>query len=303
MKYVCAACGKGAGSEIAKYSLWCPHCGARALEARDEEEDGVKLRRGSTASITPLDDVEMPELAPCRAPLLACVGGYCDGRIVVVAAPPGIGKSTECARVAVDLDAPVAYLDREMSGVECKAVFLDAGASEKFIQRKLHRIIANNWRDVLDAAAATASDIVIVDSVQKWVPQQDEEDFVTAIREHIEDGVTFFLIQQWTREGKRARGTLVMEHAGAITIDLHHDTIDVRKTRPPWQGKQGIYRRPRLKPGQTFPAGRFDYLPADDAVVTVRELGPGLGALPEQHAGKRRLGKHPPARQRARMRR
>jgi predicted ATP-dependent serine protease len=257
MKYVCAACSKTAGSALAAHSLHCPSCGAQALEVRDE--DGVKLRRGSTASSTPLDDVEIPELTPCRAPLLACVGGYCAGRIIVIAAPPGVGKSTECVRVAVDLDATVSYLDGEMTDMECKAVLLDGGASESFIRRNVRRWVAEDWRDALSAADSTGSDLVIVDSVQAWVPQQDENEFRDEVRKRAADGITFFVIQQWTRGGKRARGSLTVEHAGAITIDLHRDTIEVRKARPPWHGKNGTYNRPRLQPGQVFPTCKFDY--------------------------------------------
>jgi predicted ATP-dependent serine protease len=196
--------------------------------------------------VTDWDDVKELETTPCVAPLVDCLGGVQVGALIVVSGVPGEGKSTECARVAVALHEPPAYLDHEMPAARCRKVLRDAGASERFV-RETRRIDADHWEDAL--VAARGSRVVILDSVQAWCPQEEEEDLASELVALAEGGALVLAIAQWTRKG-RARGSLTVEHRGDVTIDVHPEHFAVRKAR--W-GMRGDYPRPRLTPGQVGP--------------------------------------------------
>ncbi len=262
-RYVCVSCKSEAFA--ASCPPYCALCFTATMIAEEEEEDDGP--RGSTTEITPLDDVGSPQRVACRAPLMACVGGSAYGTVVVVGAGPGFGKSTEIARVAVDLNVKCGYIDNEMSASECRAVFVDAGADANYIRTKVRRIVpagaGHKWEDALEQARAAKAKIVVVDSVGKWVKQQEEDVFTAYVKRFAsETDSLVFLIQQWTRDGLHAKGTLTLEHAGALTIVLAwaknkpkehpYGVIDVTKARPPWSGTQGSYDRPMLAAGQTY---------------------------------------------------
>jgi predicted ATP-dependent serine protease len=238
--YVCGACGKQLTKADADAGPFCPYC--LVPDIRLEDEPDPAPRRGSTAFVTSLAEAEDPVTLPCEAPLVACLGGVQRGALIVVSGEPGEGKSTECARVAVALGEPPAYLDREMTAKRCKVVLRDAGASAAFI-RRTRRIVGEQWSHAVELAHGRS--IWILDSVSEWVGQEDEKDLADALVQATESGVIVFAIQQWTRQG-RARGTLQVEHRGDVTIDLvtkERPKFHVRKTR--W-GEKGFYDRPRL---------------------------------------------------------
>ena len=64
--------------------------------------------------------------------------------------------------------------------------------------------------------------------------------------------IVVFAITHWSQQG-RGKGTLTIPHGGALWMRIKPTTFEVLKARPPWSGKQGVYPRPFLKPGQTWP--------------------------------------------------
>lgn len=183
--------------------------------------------------------MEEIELLPCVAPLVACLGGVEEKAVIVVSGVPGEGKSTECARVAVELGEPPAFLDAEMSKDRYVVVMQDAGASPAFI-RKTARIVGQDWRDALELAQSRS--VWIIDSATEWCPQEDEAEFATALVEAAAEGRIIMAIQQWSQKA-RARGSLKLPHRGDVTIELHDREVVVKKAR--W-GQKGTYPRPRI---------------------------------------------------------
>jgi predicted ATP-dependent serine protease len=268
VKYRCDACGKDA-DERSFRSGFCMFCGASAVVAVEEEETDGRPKRGSTARIVSGAEIgTMDPLIPTKAPIFACIGGYGRGTLVAVTAPPGHGKTTECLRVPIAQNARVIHaVAGEMSEPQGVEAAFDAGATEKYIRDdKYIFLTADDTADALEEIDRLCStgkkerrpQFVIWDSTSMWLPngrEEEEKEFVSdnvALAE--EHGLVIFAIAQWSQEG-RGKGSLIIPHGGALWMEVHNGPpgqFRVKKCRPPWSGKQGIYDRPVLKPGQTW---------------------------------------------------
>lgn len=240
---------------------FCQWCGSSAIVVAEDDSD-CEPKRGSSVEVVSADEVEnMAPLIPTKAPIFDCIGGYGLGTVVSVSAPPGGGKTTEALRVAVAQNARVLHLIYgECSPEQAKAAAKDAGATAKWFRDKKHQIaMAEDWRDAADymkraCASRKKPEFVIWDSTSMWVPNQsDENDFIRVNVDMADEfQVVVFCITHWSQQG-RGKGTLTIPHGGALWMRIKTTTFEVLKARPPWSGKQGVYPRPRLKPGQTWP--------------------------------------------------
>lgn len=244
---------------------FCQWCGSSAIVTPDEGADG-EPKRGSSVEVVSADEVEeMAPLIETKAPIFACIGGYGLGSVVSVSAPPGGGKTTEALRVAVAQNARVLHLIYgECSPEQARAAAKDAGASAKWFREKKHQIAtAESWQEAAEYMDRVCSsrkrpEFVIWDSTSMWVPaiETEEREFIAEnVRMADEYKIVVFCITHWSQQG-RGKGTLTIPHGGALWMRIKPTTFEVLKARPPWSGKQGVYQRPFLKPGQTWPGKR-----------------------------------------------
>jgi len=260
MKRRCEACGPAKDPGPGQFCQWC---GSSAVVSLDDNAEG-EPRRGSSVEVVSADEVEnMPPLIETKAPIFACIGGYGLGTVVSVSAPPGGGKTTEALRVAVAQNARVLHLiEGECSHEQARGAAKDAGASAKWFREKKHLIAtAECWQDAAEymdnvCGSRKKPEFVIWDSTSNWVTRQDEEaEFIKRNVEMAEEHkIVVFCITHWSQQGRGA-GTLKIPHGGALWMRIHNRPMqfEVLKARPPWSGRQGVYARPFLKPGQTWP--------------------------------------------------
>lgn len=205
--YACDAC-QHEQDTIAR----CLRCGVEGLVLVESSEDDEAEETAATYTAAPLGSAKRLELRPVRAPLLACVGHAIPkiGAVVVVAGKGGIGKSTEAARVALELGGAI-WCDREMHEEQVSATFALAGASSREVERVI-RVTAPNVAGLLAALEEHEAPLVVVDSLHEWAETDAERArLLRALRPLATRGVLVLALAHVNAKGK-TRGAVVSEH-------------------------------------------------------------------------------------------
>jgi replicative DNA helicase len=145
-----------------------------AVARQDEKEQVVALRSLVDESMAALEHIQQRDSAFAGVPtgfsdLDDLTSGLQRGNLIVIAARPGIGKSsfvTNIARnVAVDADAPVAMFSLEMSRFEIGMRLLCAEARVPWDRVRTGRMQTEEWTRIVEAAEQLhEAPLFIVDS-------------------------------------------------------------------------------------------------------------------------------------------
>jgi len=220
--YFCTECGY----ETPKWQGRCSACGAWNTLKEHVETDGRSAARSSgramskprrLSEITGSDEIRfstgMGELDRVLG------GGGVRGSLVLVGGAPGIGKSTLLLQICNELcrSQSVLYVSGEESEKQLKmrAERLSVSAEQLLI------LAETNMDAVLNAAAETKPDILIIDSIQTLYDggsdsapgsiSQVKECTMSLLQLSKSTGVTIFVVGHINKEGAIA-GPKVLEH-------------------------------------------------------------------------------------------
>ncbi len=240
--YQCRECG----AVEPKWVGQCPACGA--WNALEETAEAVGTKPGKVAAryagwsggrepVRALSEIEgaaelrMPSGVAELDRVLG--GGLVAGSVVLIGGDPGIGKSTlllqALAQVAQTSRAPVLYVSGEESAQQVSArarrLGLDAGGVRIVTETNVERI--------LEAVAAEAPRVVVVDSIQTVYTEmlgsapgsvaQVRESAAQLVRHAKRAGCALFLVGHVTKEGALA-GPRVLEHMVDTVLYFEGDT-------------------------------------------------------------------------------
>lgn len=230
--FSCTECG----ARLTKWAGQCPACGAwNAIVEVAEPPPAAGAAGGARGGYAGRPDASgvqrLAEVAPgteVRAPSgigeldRVLGGGLVQGSVVLIGGDPGIGKSTlllqACAALAGDGGGrPVLYVTGEESpqqvSLRAHRLGLTAGAVRLLAETCVER--------VLDALAALAPRVVVIDSIQTlWTEaltaapgsvSQVRETAAQLVRHAKQTDTTVFLVGHVTKEGALA-GPRMLEH-------------------------------------------------------------------------------------------
>jgi replicative DNA helicase len=145
-----------------------------AVSRRDEREEVIPLRDLVDESMSALEHIQQRDSAFAGVPtgfvdVDTLLSGLQKGNLIVVAARPGVGKSsfvTNVARnIAVDAGAPVAMFSLEMSRFEIGMRLLCGEARVPWDKVRSGRMATEEWTRIVEAAEALhEAPLYIVDS-------------------------------------------------------------------------------------------------------------------------------------------
>jgi replicative DNA helicase len=145
-----------------------------AVSRRDEKEEVVPLHDLVDESMSALENIQQRDSAFAGVPtgfvdVDTLLSGLQKGNLIVVAARPGVGKSsfvTNVARnVAVDAEAPVAMFSLEMSRFEIGMRLLCGEARVPWDKVRSGRVATEEWTRIVEAAEVLhEAPLYIVDS-------------------------------------------------------------------------------------------------------------------------------------------
>jgi len=145
-----------------------------AVSRRDEREEVIPLRDLVDESMSALEHIQQRDSAFAGIPtgfvdVDTLLSGLQKGNLIVVAARPGVGKSsfvTNVARnIAVDAGAPVAMFSLEMSRFEIGMRLLCGEARVPWDKVRSGRMATEEWTRIVEAAEALhEAPLYIVDS-------------------------------------------------------------------------------------------------------------------------------------------
>jgi len=221
--FVCRECG----GESLRWAGQCPHCQAwNTLEEFTVRKEagrprGVEKPRARPQPITEIPADGAPRLVLEWGELNRVLGGgVVPGSLVLVGGEPGVGKSTllmHLAAQAARSQRSVLYATGEESAqqVRLRAERLDA------LEPGLLLLAENDLDAILDAVAAIAPGILVVDSIQTVFDpgleaaagsvSQVRESTGRLMRMAKESGLPVLLVGHVTKEGAIA-GPRVLEH-------------------------------------------------------------------------------------------
>jgi len=233
--FACQECGQNAP----KWSGQCPGCGAwntlveEAVEVRSAAApSGRRPLTEFSSEITPLSEaaaVEQTRLSVGIGEFDRLLGGgLVEGQVVLLAGPPGIGKSTLMLQAAAGVrDGKVLYISGEESLTQIAGRAKRLGVKGKSIML----LAETDLRKILDALSAHKPRVVVLDSIQTvFHPElsggagsvgQVRECAAELLRAVKKSGAALFLLGHVTKDGTVA-GPKVLEHL--VDTVLQFDT-------------------------------------------------------------------------------
>lgn len=223
--FYCTNCG----NETPRWQGKCPACGAwNTIEEHIEKP----LAAGTKAKSSPVGQSKRPQrlqeistegevrFSTGMGELDRVLGGGAvSGSLVLVSGAPGIGKSTLLLQICNRLCSgrKVLYVSGEESECQLKlrAERLGVSPEELFI------LSETRLSDVLEAAAETSPDILIVDSIQTLYNEENESSpgsisqvkdcTMSMMQLSKSNGITVFVVGHINKDGNIA-GPKVLEH-------------------------------------------------------------------------------------------
>lgn len=217
------------GFETPKWSGQCPDCGQwnRLVEAERSELSASAERRPETmltdfsSEVTPLERAGAADPARLAAGIAEVErllgGGLVPGQVVLLAGPPGIGKSTLTLQLAAAVARPVLYV----SGEESLAQVAQRAGRLGLAAKTVSLLCETNVAAVIEAAKRYKPQVLIVDSIQTvFHPElaggpgtvgQVRACAAELLRWAKAEGAALFLLGHVTKEGMLA-GPKVLEH-------------------------------------------------------------------------------------------
>lgn len=231
-QYTCQQCG----AQSVKWIGRCPACGEWNTYA-EEIVQGAGPRQKDTLRTAPVLQA-ITEIRPVSRERMKTGlqefdrllgGGLVPGSMVLIGGEPGIGKSTLALQIALMLsDKKVLYLSGEESAEQLRVRADRIG--------KLHEncLVLNETylENILQQAAQTGPELIIIDSIQTIYTEQIESSpgTVTQIRESTsrigqytrDKGIPVILIGHINKEGHLA-GPKVLEHIVDVVLQFEGD--------------------------------------------------------------------------------
>lgn len=223
--FFCTSCG----NETPRWQGRCPACGAwNTIEEHIEKPSAS----GSKAKAAPVGQSRKPQrLSEVTADgetrfstgmgelNRVLGGGAVAGSLVLVSGAPGIGKSTLLLQICNSLctDRKVLYVSGEESERQLKLRAERLGVSPD----ELYILSETRLSDILEAAAETQPDILIVDSIQTLYNEDNDSSpgSVSQVKDCTmsmmqlskSNGITVFVVGHINKDGNIA-GPKVLEH-------------------------------------------------------------------------------------------
>jgi DNA repair protein RadA/Sms len=228
-QYVCQQCG----AQSAKWIGRCPAC-EEWNTYTEEIVQGTGLRQKSTfkidsklQAITEIRPVSRERMKTGLEEFDRLLGGgLVPGSMVLIGGEPGIGKSTLALQIALLLkDKKVLYLSGEESAEQIRV------RADRIGKGHENCLVLNdtNLENILNQAAHTEPDLIIIDSIQTiYTDQLDSSPgTVTQIRESTSRimqytknrGIPVILIGHINKEGHLA-GPKVLEHIVDVVLQF-----------------------------------------------------------------------------------
>lgn len=160
-------------------------------------------------------------------------GGLVVNSVVLVAAPPGCGKTSLALQILHGLDQRCVYATSEETVEQIAVTAHRVGAASK----KIFAIAERDIEAVFAYARRVRARTVVVDSLQKMVTPELEiraqaKEVISRIYKFAHDkSVAFFVISQVTNEDRVAGGRAI-EHDTDVFLELEVTSADERTLRP-----------------------------------------------------------------------
>lgn len=240
--YACNTCGTLFG----EYRVRCTKCLTCDVHRRTDAAGQPFMMPDTDAfdesPTPPLAIVSLAEIEPEKLTRIPCGiegvdrifgGGIILGKTVIVASPPGVGKSTMIIQIAAGIDAAVLYVSAEMPSGELSALATRVYASRE----RIHPIEETDLDAILRAIDVINPTMVVIDSIQKietrtlgsraGSPAQVIECTKRLRARSIKDGFALWLIGHVTTDDRMA-GPRELEHDVDAVLELEGDP---RRTR------------------------------------------------------------------------
>ena len=237
--YICAACGYQAPRWLGQ----CPDCSAwntfeeqpmitaQAAGKIAEKAARFRMPSGDAVLLHAIDDAKETRVPTGNEELDRVLGGgLVEGGVTLLGGDPGVGKSTLLLQVAAELSATrqVLYVSGEESvrQIKMRAKRLDIR------QDKLYVLAENGVESILEKCAASAPDVLVIDSIQTMVSaesasapgsvSQVRQSASAIIRHAKTTGLSVFLVGHVTKDGSLA-GPRVLEHMVDTVLSFEGD--------------------------------------------------------------------------------